>query len=186
MKLKNNQAGVAHLITLLAVVVIVLIGIIGWRIWNKNEKKLNNGATIDILNTKTDNPSTASLKEKDNTLAESKNAVGLTLTEKQGILTVVNAYCQKMDTTKTSSVTGNLDDSQLTKRHGDFVIASLDCQFNGETLGSGRRFILQNNAGWIVLSAGQMEPDCSVVDGKNMPADITQCYDADAKLRNPQ
>ena len=187
MKIKNNQAGVAHLAAILAVVVIAVVGLVGWKVWdNSKDKKQNNTTTNNSSNTKMSSPSTTDDKENTKTVAESKNAVGLTETEKQGILAAAKAYCQKMDTTKTASVTGNLDDSQLTKKHGDFVSASLGCLFNGEALGSGRRFILQNSAGWTVLSAGQMEPDCTVVDGKNMPADITQCYDTDAKLRDPR
>lgn len=42
MKIKNNQSGVAHMVAILAVIVIVAIGLVGWKVWDNNRTKQNN------------------------------------------------------------------------------------------------------------------------------------------------
>lgn len=70
MKLKNNQAGVAHLAALLVVVVIVVIGLVGWRVWDNSK---NNTATSSTSNTTADSSSSLGTKENAKTVDETKD-----------------------------------------------------------------------------------------------------------------
>lgn len=61
MKLKNNQSGIAHLGLVLAVLVVVTVGVVGWRVWdNKSTKTVDSQQpTIDMAGkTEPQNPIT--------------------------------------------------------------------------------------------------------------------------------
>ncbi len=73
MKLKSNQEGFMHVVTLVLTVMIIVIGIVSWRVWNQSSI------------TKTTNDSSyspASEKEPENEEKDATNIVTLTLISK--------------------------------------------------------------------------------------------------------
>ncbi len=63
MKIKNNQDGVAHLAAILAVVVIVAIGVVGWKVWDNRETEKNNNSATSIPATTNDDVVDSSAKD---------------------------------------------------------------------------------------------------------------------------
>lgn len=74
MKIKNNQAGVAHLAAILVVVVIAVIGFVGWKVWdNSKNKQQNSTAASNKSEAKTGSPSTVDNKENAKPVDQTKD-----------------------------------------------------------------------------------------------------------------
>ena len=52
MKIKNNQDGLAHLATILLAIVVVAVGVVGWKVWDSNRTKYSNSNSAASPETK--------------------------------------------------------------------------------------------------------------------------------------
>ncbi len=174
-KLNDNYRGFTAIEGILVGAVIILIGVIGSMVYTSH-KQVTPVATPQLVKLN----------------VEPKNSLGLTSTDKKAIVASILANCQKSDPTISFKVLGieNLDDAKLTRVKGNFVVSDLYCYINGtpeSEQGSGRDYLLKRHGkSWTVLSASQMGPACSQLDGNGIPAGFITCYGDDNQPRDPR
>jgi hypothetical protein len=72
-KLKNNQAGIAHLLPILGVLVVLVIALAGWKVWSSKDAKKNSSSTT-TNSSKAADTTEAKAAEKNETMAAEKAA----------------------------------------------------------------------------------------------------------------
>lgn len=169
--IKNNQSGIAHLAVILAVVVLVAIGFVGWKVWDNNKssdsKKNTSTATTD-----------STKKSTTNTTSTDKSDVTPVATSDEQVLAAVKAYCNAMvdPSTKKPMVlkigTAGVSQKQvLYSSDKNFAYVNAVCSADGTTEGSGSAYYLKKMGGsWVFIYRGQM-PSEEYTAKFNIPAD---------------
>lgn len=179
--MRKNEKGFTGLEVVLILVVLVAVGFAGFMVYKNRSKASNNSTPASSNQQKTE----ATPKE------EAKNSLGLTQADKDKVAASVLAFCQKASPGTNFKIVGaeNLDNPKQTKVKDNFVISNLYCYDNSlpqEQQGSGSNYLLKKvSSDWTTISADQMTPACSKVDGYGVPAGFIQCYGEGDQVRDP-
>ena len=170
--MKKNEKGFGAVEVLLILVIVALVSVVGYTVY-QNRSKRNSVMT-----------STSAIQE-------SKNSLGLTSTDKIGIVAGVLKFCQQSaDGEYVVQGIENLDNAQFTRTKENFVMAGLFCYNKSlprDTQGSGQDFLLKKSGSvWTAISADQMAPACIKLDGYGIPAGFLQCIGSDNQPRDPK
>jgi len=195
--MKNNQKGFSIALVLMVVVVVGLIGAVGWLVYDRqnNNRVINNPATgldTNKQDTKQLQPLTAPASAKSfiNAIQDDDSVTQITpdkiakTADQVAILTALHNKCAGND----NYVTVNnkvFDGKSNFMQDGNYAgINATACEPIIKTLndlaGSGSvNYLHKNSSGaWIFDTSSQMAPDCAMVDGLGYPKSIiSTCYE---------
>ena len=178
--MSKKQQGFSIIEIILVIAIVVIIGAVGWYAWKQHHKKADTSST----------PTSSTSSTPASSAQETKNALGLTQTDKNAIVASVLAYCKRQSPQYTYSInlSENLDNTSKTKVADNFVFTALYCHNDNlaaDQQGSSAQYIVKKEGStWTTISGDQMPPGCDKVDGKGIPASLgVQCYDTDNQLR---
>lgn len=185
-KSKNNQTGFGITTFLIAIVIVSLIGIVGWWVYKSNNTHSNTNLVTDYKSCTLNalggydvlygcNTATSTKAYK---ISGIKNDSGLSDPEGAAIISAMDVYC-KSYSSGSSAINNGTD---LFFREGDFAKISSGCKYsveNAKAFGQnsvGFEVLLKKvNGIWQVIDANQQAPSCSSLDGKGFPAYFTTC-----------
>ncbi len=202
MRLKNNQSGIAHLAAILSLIVVVAIGVVGWRVWLNSDKD-NRPQDAKVVSRQpevtsyyqcfNENGKMTPSKEKDRpydcTIDGKKFSAPTEFT-----LEAIN------DLDKVSSQGGKEYIVTLSKKNfaackTDYVMTSIDAYEQDRLISYGAgcdspyHGIAFNDKGeWTEVVHTQERLSCSVIDKYKMPTDFlkasgtTDCYGENDKI----
>ncbi len=189
-KSKLNQKGFGLIEGLLILIVVLLVGFIGYYVWN-SQKEADDTANQAASSVQTEKQQTAPkpvYKNADVTLYNLSDLA--TNGDQTQIVAAIKKKCvtdlQSTDKTIAAEdvlvvgIETTFSDSASYAKSGEFARLATTCLTKPiEPDSSGSVYILQKKSGnWTVILSGQMGPNCSEVDGKNIPSTIVdECYD---------
>ena len=187
-KNEKEQKGFSLLYIALVVVIVTVISGAGWYAWNSNRKT---NTTVDKSKIVVAENTSPSVQESNS--SDGKNTFGLTKTDKANISRAVLSWCGNINPNTTYKLTGedNLDNGRSTSVKENFIIVNLQCYDNSlasDEQGSGQQFLIKklSDNEWKVITAEQMAPACTKVDGNDIPAGFIKCSDENDQLRDPK
>lgn len=186
MKRRDNKSGFSTIEGLLILVIVTIIGFVGWYVWHSNKE-------ADTLTATTSASSTKQQAKPNHSEAtqETKNSLGLTQSDKNAIVATILQDCQTNSpgTSFTVVTEPNLDKADQTVVKGNFVVSNQYCYFDGLSESeqySGSNYLLQKTkSGWVVLGKYQMAPACTSLDNKGIPSGLIECTDENNQPRSP-
>jgi hypothetical protein len=168
---KSNQAGIAHLVAILGVVLICAIGGVTYYVVSKNSN--NNESNHNVASQQA--TSQTSTQSKSTSLSQAAFAAELKKVsdpDKQQVASLLAADC---GTNAGMQVINNLNDPQRFLIKGYFARARVDCDGGGFTA-----YLTKDDEGnWKIIEKTQQAPNCENFDNEvGLSRDIVKtCYD---------
>jgi competence protein ComGC len=190
-KSNSNHKGFALVEGLLILIIVLLVGFIGYYVYN-SQKEADNTQIEAVSNVQTTKSKTAEAKpligSGDSAIYDLSELA--TTSEQKQIVAAVKVKCvsdtQATDkTVKTTDVVvlgpkDTFTEPQAYAVSGDYARIAAACQTKPVQQEDGTAvFVLHKSSSkWALLYSGQMIPNCSQVDGKNISSKIVaDCYD---------
>lgn len=173
--MNKTQKGFAVLESLLILVIIAIIGGIGWyavHTKHQTDKILSQADKISQTTPVNKTPSSTPAAKSPSSDAE---LIATAIADK-----CLESYPNINKTNLEKILLDNFSGSDSTLvLHGNYARAGSTCDDTNNGQGGGfGSWLMKENSNWKVAFNGQQPPDCSSVDGQGWPSDIlSQCYD---------
>lgn len=200
--MKNNQKGFSAAESILVLVIVILLGVVGYLVY-KNNHKTTTATVATKSSTTSSTKSNASpvtpqgnyvnVIQDDSTVTQVTPSKISTTTDEAKILQAMHETCKDSASANVTVNHAVFDGSDNFKQSGNYAainaskcntpVTSLD-QLGGS---AGMNFLHKNSKGtWVYDFGGQQAPLCSDVDGLGYPSTVLPaCVNADGSTRAP-